>query len=224
MKTSTIFLSICFFGILYCCSNKGDKPQITVDYQVERVQNHLLRVDFFLKNNTPADYFIPFIKPASYYSTYSDKESSEGIQGNIDPSYYLSNKLLSREDLHEAAQLDSLYYLEEKDTITFYFEQPFIKKEYDSILHNFGNKHKLRFIYAYFYHALANGCVYLKSGETKKIPDYVYHYDPLEIENLIVSFDFDTKSIPNYKKRYFKSIPKKIGTYILFKGRIKTDS
>jgi len=106
----------------------------------------------------------------------------------------------------------------------FYFEEPFAKKYYDSILTNYKNKEKLFFIYPYFYHAIGNGCIYIKSGKTKQMVNYVRHYYPMEIDDLIVTFNFDTDSVTGYKEKIFKSIPEKIEDYHLFRSRIQISS
>jgi hypothetical protein len=49
---------------------------------------------------------------------------------------------------------------------------------------------------------------------------YIYHVYPIDISKLHISFDFNTDSIPDFREEYFKNIPKTIGGYHLFYGRI----
>lgn len=211
-----------FIAFLFESCNSAER-KIAVQYNVEIVTNNLYRIVFMLENNSKVDYFIPFIKPAYLYSTVRDEDNSRGIQNNVHIEYLLSNGILSRNDLYETGQIDSMYYSKVQDTVIFYFDQQMIKNVYDKILNNSKEQKAMRSIYPFFYHALSNGCVYIKSGETKPITSYVYHYYPLEAEELIVSFNFDTRKNSYYKEKYFSYIPCKIGTYYLFNGTIRTD-
>jgi hypothetical protein len=217
MKTGTALLVISIMFILWCCKNPKNNESISVTYSVVTLNSKLSKVTFLLRNNDTVDYFIPFIKPASNYSKFSDKKLSKGIRWNYIPD----DSILSSEDLRETGQLDSSFYDDRKDTTIFYFRESYAKNYYDSILANFKDKTELRFIYPYYYYAIGNQCVYLRRGDTKGIISYVHHLYALEPKDLLVSFNFNTDSIPMFKEKYFDDVPEKIKNYILFKGRIK---
>jgi len=220
MKTKILYVAIILLIILGCKPRRHNDV-ISISYTADKVNDKVIRVTFLLTNNSSLNYFIPFIKPPFYYSKFSDKKSLNNVQGDLFGDYYLSNKILTKRDLFEASLGDSLFFDEAKDTMCFYFEEQFMKKTYDSILASYKNKKELYYIYPNFYQAVASRCLYLKMGETKKMTNYVYHYYPLDIENLVVSFNFDTDSIPFYKEDFFKYIPNKIEHYYIFNGIIK---
>lgn len=219
-KIILILLTVtCYFNN---CNN--DKQLLTIDnIEVQEIKNKLLKVNFLLKNNSSIDYFVPFIKPASIYATFSYKDSSKWLRSGLDAGFLLTNKLLTRSDLFKSAELDSICHQPGSDTLIFYFELSWVKKYYDSILINYDNKNELRFIYPFIYNALGSDCIYIKRGEIKKITTYVFHEYPIEIKNLRITFDFNTDSISNYKEKYFYHIPLKIATYHLFFGRISSN-
>jgi hypothetical protein len=221
MKIKAILILVLFCVAIPVWCTKKERNLISVTYSLETINDKLIKVTFSLNNNDSVNYFIPLIKPAYKYCDFSDEKNSEDIQWGIDPAFYLTNKILNRADLMETAELDSMYYDEKKDTVYFYFKEPFIKRYYDRILANFKNKRKLDFIYPFFYHAISNGCVYLKKNSSQNIIVYVYHYYPIKPNELKISFDFNTKTIPDFKENYFKHIPDHIEDYVLFEGQIK---
>jgi len=216
--------ALVFLLINISCFSFKDKivtNAISVTYSIDTINENLFKVIFQLKNSDSINYFIPFIKPAYKYCKFSDKKLSEWIQSGLVIDFYLTNEILTREDLMETAELDSMFYDEKNDTIYFYFKEPFIKRYYDRILSNYKNKKRLDFIYPYFYHAIGNGCVYIKKGSTQSIIVYVPRYYLKEDNELKINFNFDTNTIPDYKEKYFKCIPDSIEGYVLFKGQIK---
>ena len=221
MKKTIILYLLFAITILCQCNSKKDTSLISATYILETIDDKNIKVTFLLKNNDTKDYFIPFIKPAYKYSEFSDRKSAKIVQWGIDPDYYLTEKILTKKDLFETGQGDSMYYDNNKDTMYFYFEEPYVKKYYDKILTDYKDKKELYFIYPNFYHAIGSGCVYIPKGETRKIIQYVYHYYPLELNDLVVGFDFNTDSISWYQEDFFKYVPQNIETYKLFKGQIK---
>jgi len=220
MKVKIFIILSVIISAVFCCNNIEQNSVISVDYRIENIDRNMIRVDFILENTDSIDYFIPFIKPASNYSSFTCKDS-EGIQDNLRAEFLLTKKSISRKELIKSALIDSINYDKERDTLFYYFEEPFVEEYYDRILKHYKDKKELKMIYPYFYHAIANGCLYLKSGESKIISNYIYHYYPLGINDIEIIFDFNTRSVSYYKEKYFKSIPPKIENYYLFKGRIQ---
>ena len=211
-----LFVTLTTF-CLSCSTLKKDI--ISVNYSTDIINDRWLKVTFWLTNNDSSNYYIPYIKPVNDYSNFSDKKSSNIIQGDIDVVYEVKNGILSREDLKEIGQMDSMYVDSKNDSIIFYFREPFMKEYYDEILNKLKDKKFVKYIYPSFYHAIDNGCVYLRKGETKGIVNYVYHYYPLDSNNLQVELSYRTKSI--LFRSCLKYLPKEIKDYKLFRGSIE---
>lgn len=221
MKNNIIVILLFNSLVLFISCFKTPTPKISIFYKAKVEKNNVIRIDYFLKNNDSIDYFIPLIKPAFKYTSLYYNDSSKWIQIGIDPDFLLANKAITRADLLETAEIDSMEYLSESDSVVFHFENSFVKTYYDSLLSKFEDKEKLRFIYPFFYHVIGNGCIYLLSGEVKKITAFAYHSYPISIKDLRILFYFNTDSITDYSEEYFKKIPNEIGTYHLFNGLIK---
>jgi hypothetical protein len=221
MKVVPVLVFLLIYINCFSFKDKIVNNVISVTYSIDTINENLFKVRFQLKNNDSVNYFIPFIKPAYKYCKFSDEKLSDWIQSGLAIDVYLTNKNLTREDLMETAELDSMFYDKKNDTVYFYFKEPFVKRYYDLILSNYKNKKRLNFIYPNFYHAIGNGCVYIKKDSTQSIIVYVPRYYLKKPNELKINFNFDTKTIPDYKEKYFKNIPDYIEGYVLFKGQIK---
>jgi hypothetical protein len=214
-----IFLAIVL--VAYCCfSCNTPKPRISISYKLVKIGKNITKADLFLQNNDTIDYFLPLIKPAYQYSKITYKDSTKWVQSGVDIAFLLGNNLVTRSDLMETGELDSMSYFREHDTVLFYFDPPFVKGYFDNIISRFEDRMKIRFIYPSYYHAIGNGCVYIKKGEIKQINLYIHNVYPIDISNLHISFDYNTDSIPDFTEEYFRNIPKMIGRYHIFYGRI----
>lgn len=207
----------------FSCSNRSnDKTAIvSATYTIDSVQEGIIKVTLLVKNNDTINYFIPFIRPAYHYSKLTDKRNSKEVDS--DPYLdFLLKKHIRRNELIRACQIDSAIFDQSKDSMIYYFNEPFTKKHYDSLLTSFKDKEELHFIYSYFFYAIGNNCLYLKTGEEKEIIFYI-SINPMPIKSIAINFDFNTDSIPLYKEIYFRYIPVKIEGYNIFKGRIKIE-
>lgn len=110
-----------------CLSCNTFRPRISIFYELDKLGKNLIKVEYSLRNNDSIDYFVPLIKPAYQYSTITYNDSTKWVQSGVDVAFLLGENLLSRSELMETAELDSMTYLPDRDTVLFYFEHSFIK-------------------------------------------------------------------------------------------------
>ena len=122
MNVISINLFILFNFRIFDCKDKILNNTISVTYSIDTLNNNLFKIEIQLKNNDSVNYFIPLIKPAYKYCKFNDERLDDWEHSGLLTGLYLTNKILTRADLMETAEIDSMFYDDRYDTIYYYIK------------------------------------------------------------------------------------------------------
>lgn len=214
MRKSWPFALIAIF-ILNSCDNQYHDFEISI--HKSKISENIFKIDFIIENKSSGDFFIPYFKPVGRNLEMTDVMTSYKIPTNYDPSILLSEKEIKRKDLIESAQIDSFVFNDLNDSIIYYFNLTVAKEVYDSIIRNYSNKNEIKYIYPFFYHSIYSQCIYIRSGENKKISFFYYYTEPVSVR---LQLNYCPDSIEAINEDYFNAIPPKIGSFLMYKNNI----